>query len=352
MEADDELVGPLDADRHVERARADQAIADRLDELTAATDDERLVVEGPLDPTEAERVFERALELEADALDEPPMFTSEQLERIADEIGMDLTFVRQALGEVRLAPEERGWLDRLILPEPIMELETIEGLPRADLEALIDDWMMSHEGLIASANLEDGRQWDVDRRLGRRLRTIQRSGGNRISRVAGGDVVHRLHSITDDEHIVAMQSRGEGPLLVGKAGLVAAVLLLAAGLVVGLGAGGLGILLRWLLVGGVGGIGVAMAAIVGARRWARGIGRALKRSLTGLGERLRGRGRPRDKIDLKPIATELMKALADRVNARRLDRARLQFPPFSRHGHRPPSSRRQPPPPPGYRRRR
>jgi hypothetical protein len=49
-----------------------------------------------LDALEAERVIRRALELEAEALDQPHQFSAAQLERIAAEIEMDPVFVRQA----------------------------------------------------------------------------------------------------------------------------------------------------------------------------------------------------------------------------------------------------------------
>ena len=68
---------------------------------------ERLIADH-LDALEAERVIQRALELEAASLDEPHVITTGQLELIAKEIGIDPAFVHQALGEVRLESEHRG----------------------------------------------------------------------------------------------------------------------------------------------------------------------------------------------------------------------------------------------------
>lgn len=285
-----------------DRHREDHALADRLDAV------------------EAERVFARALELEAEAIEQPHLFTPAQLERIAAEVNMDVAFVRQALGEVRMTPAERRWLDRRILPDPLMHSQTIEGLNRAELDAALDDWMTDYEGLIASGRLDDGTVWDVDRRLAARIKAMRAAGGNRISRVAGGDVAHRIHTIGDDEHVIALQSRGEGPLLLAKVGLALAALVVGYGLVSGIDASLQGFLERAaysLVIGSA----TAAAAVAGARRWAKGIGRALRRSLTGLAARLnparRQRAGPRD---IAPVAAELMSILAEKVRERRRNR--------------------------------
>lgn len=282
--------------------REERALADRLDAL------------------EAERVFARALELEAEAIEAPHLFTPAQLERIAAEVNMDVAFVRQALGEIRMAPAERSWLDRRILPQPLMQTQTLDGLSRADLDAALDDWMTAYEGLIASGRLDDGTVWDVDRRLAARIKAMRAAGGNRISRVAGGDVAHRVHTIGDHEHVVALQSRGEGPLLLAKVGLALAALVVGYGLVSGIDASLQGFLERAaysLVIGAA----TAGAAVAGARRWAKGIGRALRRSLTGLAKRLNPARRPRaGPRDIAPVAAELMSILAEKVRQRRRSR--------------------------------
>lgn len=309
MEADD-LLGRSardSADGSAEVAANERAIADRLDAL------------------EAERVFARALELESEQLDQPHLFSADQIESIADEINMDVTFVRQALGEIRLTPKERSWIERRILPDHIMEAETIEGLSRDEVDELIDKWMRTYEGLIEASTVDGGVQWDVDRRLTRRLKTSQVSGGNRISRVAGGDVTHRVHSLSDEEHVVAMQSEGEGPLLLGKAGLAVGALIILMGAVGGLSqplAEYLQTLASLAVVGG----GVAAGAVWTARRWAKGIGRALKRSLTGLLTQVRPKWRRNeDKPSFRPVANELLNLLSDQLRKRRESRDNRRF---------------------------
>lgn len=287
---------------HSAQAKADESIANALDALNS------------LNADEAEHVFHRALELEAESLEQPHVFSTEQLEAIADEINMDVSFVRQALGEVRLAPAEAGWLDSKILPEAIIAIETFDDIARSDLDSMIDDWMTGHEGLITASNLEDGKHWDVDRRWSSRFRAQQLAGGNRISRTAGGDVAHRVHSLSSDEHVVAMHSEGAGPLLVAKLGLAAAALILGYGAVSNLGLSPTEFL-QSLASLAVVAAGTAATSIFLARRWARGIGRALTRSLTGLAERVRGKRGPRAPIDLKPIVTELLQDLTRRVKA-------------------------------------
>ena len=60
------------------------------------------------------------------------------------------------------------------------------------------------QGMIERVRLEDGVRWDVDRRLSVRLRTAMTVGANRISRLAGGDVTHRVHTVSEREHVVAI----------------------------------------------------------------------------------------------------------------------------------------------------
>lgn len=298
-DASAETAGLSSSNEQDERHRSDHALADRLG------------------AAEAERVFSRALELEAEALDRPHLFSPEQLERIAAEVHMDVAFVRQALGEIRMAPARRGWLERRLLPDPLMETRTLDGLDRKELDRAIREWMTDYEGLIASGRLDDGMEWDVDRRLSARFKAMRAAGGNRISRVAGGDVSHRVHTIGEDEHLVALQSEGQGPILLAKFGLVAASLVIVYGLVSGVDASLQGFIER-VAYAAIIGAAIAAAAVAGARRWAKGIGRALRRSLTGLGDRL-GRRRPSAGTprDVAPVAAELVSILAEKLRDRR-----------------------------------
>lgn len=241
----------------------DRLIADRLDAL------------------EAEQVIGRALELEAASHDGAHVITTEQLERIAKEIGVDPAFVHQALGEVKLQGRERGRLDRFILPDDLIEMENLRGMTRADAEAAVERWMVNYEGLIRGSHLAGGAHWDVDRRWAAKLRSGSLNGGNRISRVAGGDIAHRMQTVASEEHVVALESKGEGPLLLAKAAMFLAGAVIVLGAAGSVGSGFVPFLQN-LAAATVFGAGIAVAGTAGARRWARAIRHAFRRSLTGL----------------------------------------------------------------------
>lgn len=251
------------------QAAGERRIADRLDAL------------------EAEKVFQRALELEAesqraaDDLGSGKAITAEQLEKIAKEIGVDPAFVQQALGEVRLERPERSRLDRFILPEDLIASATIEGMPRADVEAAIHRWMTSHEGLMVDEKLPDGVSWDVDRRWTTLVVARSLSGGNRISKAAGGDVMHRVQTTSEDSHVVALESTGERPMLAAKGALVLAAMIMLSGAIGSIGmelVPFLQSLAGYAILGGA----VAAGGIAVARRWAGRIKQALRRSVNGL----------------------------------------------------------------------
>lgn len=254
-------------DRHASAA-SDHLIADRLHAL------------------EAEKVIQRALELEAAQLDQPHVITTSQLERIAKEIGVDPAFIHQALGEVRLAPKERGRFATWVLPEDLIETATIQDLSREEVDTVIARWMTTNEGMIRGSTSAEGTTWDLDRRAVAKLRSHLISGDNRISKVAGSDVAHRVHSVTETEHVVALTSEGDLPLLFAK-GMIALGILLAALGLTGAGTEGLGEFLRALPIFGVLLGGFVLAGVAGARRWGQGIRGALRRALNGLTESAR-----------------------------------------------------------------
>lgn len=241
-----------------------------------------------LDALEAEKVIKRALELEAESLDEPHKISTDQLERIAEEIGVDSAFIHQALSEVKLTPAERSRFASWVLPEPLFETVTISGVSRQELDDAITKWMAQREGLTAGARLEDGTRWDVDRRWRAKARAKTLSGDNRISRVAGGDLTHRVQSIKQDEHLVAFESEGHLPLLLARLAMA--------------GGAALGLLMLWgAIVSGDALIGLGVSAAIvaaavaigvgGARWWARGVRGALSRSLIGLSDRIASGGK-------------------------------------------------------------
>jgi len=255
------------------QAAGERRIADRLDAL------------------EAERVLHRALELEAEAHSAEDDLSSgkispEQLEKIAREIGVDPLFVQQALGEVRLVGPERSRLDRFILPDELIATATIDGMSRADVEAAVHRWMTSHEGLMVDEKLADGVAWDIDRRWTTLVVARSLSGGNRISRSAGSDVVHRIQSTSDSSHVVALESEGERPMFAAKGTLVLAAMIVLSGAIGSLGQDLVPFLQSvagYLVIGGA----VAAGGIAVARRWAGRIKQALRRSVNGLAAKAR-----------------------------------------------------------------
>lgn len=292
---------------------ADDLQQQRLGDPAAASD---AIIADRLDALEAERVLQRAFELEAAATDQPHLISAEQLERIAAEIGMDASFVRQALGEVRMEGVERSRLDRWLLPDPIIETETIGDVSRADLDQLLDAWMTSHEGLLVRQRLTDGAAWDVDRRLGAKIRTAGTTGGNRISRVAAGDVSHRTQSVADDEHVIALQALGRGPLGLAKLGLSLAAITVLLGIVTGLVAGGVAAFAASVLSSLVIGTGIAAAGVAAGRVWARRIGEAFRRSLTGFSTEAVPRWLAGATGRTAPVA-EVMASIVERLSERR-----------------------------------
>lgn len=258
----------LQAERGAEQdlastANGDRLIADRLHAL------------------EAEKVIQRALELEAEQLDKPHVITTDQLERIAKEIGVDPGFVHQALGEVRLAPKERSRFAQWVLPDDLIETATIQGLSREDADKVINRWMTTNEGMVRGATTAEGTTWDLDRRALAKLRASLISGDNRISKVAGSDVAHRVHSVTETEHVVALSSNGDLPLMFAK-GMIALGVLVAVFGLTGTAAAGLTDFLRALPIFGLLAGGFVLAGVTGARRWGQGIRGALRRALNGL----------------------------------------------------------------------
>jgi len=256
MEADD-----LQSDQAQVNHQGERLIADRLDAL------------------EAEKVIQRALELEAESLDEPHIVTTDQLERIAAEIGVDPAFVHQALGELKLAPVERGRFEQWLLPDDLVETTTLSGFTREQVDDTIARYMTQNEGLIAAGKIADGMAWNIDQRWTAKAISGTLSGGNRMYKVAGSDIAHRVHSVSEHEHTVAFQSKGRGPLLVAK-------LLIGLGLGVGVLAGlaASGLVNGLVLFAVFAGAGIA-GGVGGARWWARGIRGAFRRSLMGLANR-------------------------------------------------------------------
>lgn len=252
-------------------------IPDSEDPDWAAAEDHRIA--DRLDALEAEKVMARALELEADANDVHNSLTPAQLERVAEEVGVAPEFVQQALGELRLAPRPRTRFARWVIPDDLFETATIEGVSRTELDTSVEKWMTQNEGFAKGALLDDGVEWDVDRRWRSRVLARSLSGANRMAKITGGDVAHRVHSASEHHHHVALSSEGFRPLLLARVVMSIGLIVSALGL--------LGAAVADDLAFGIPAFaGMALAsiwvAVAGARWWARGIRGALRRSLTAM----------------------------------------------------------------------
>ena len=228
---------------------------------------------------EAEKVIQRALELEAKSANTPSMISTDQLYTIANEIGIDPAFVQQAMGEIRLAPSQRSRFSKFVLPDDLFATATIDGISKDELTAAINRWMTLREGLVAKGATPTGVEWDIDRRWRAKTRARTLSGDNRISRLAGGDIAHSVHHVGETQHVVAFESEGRAPLMLSKA-IMSVGIGLAAFLLLGAVVSGdvlAGIIVAAVLSAASTALGVSLA-----RWWARGIRGSLGRSLLGL----------------------------------------------------------------------
>lgn len=271
-------VFPVDAEDFDELAteqqhEADRRVADRLDAL------------------EAERVVQRALELEAEGAQEAGSLglTADQLERVAEEVGLDPELVQQAIGDVRLSPTPRSRFARFVIPDDLFETTSVEGVSRPNLDRAIHKWMTQNEGLTAGAQLDGGVDWELDLRWRARLLSRALSGGNRMAKIVGGDLRHQVYSIAPDRHRVALESLGRRPLAFAR------VVLFVGAVLAGLGI--MGTAVSNELAFGIPAFlaffaASAWIAVAGARWWARGIRGAMRRSLSAM-IRTVGSSRPR-----------------------------------------------------------
>ena len=273
------------ARRYVECVDAEHLRSDEFGEAVQDADGDYQLADR-FEALEAEKVIQRALELEGKSSGSQSVISGDQLRKIAEEIGIDPLFVSQALGEIRLAPPERSRFSRWVIPEDMFETITIDGVSRQELDVAIDRWMTQREGLTASKASGNSTEWDVDRRWTAKARARTLSGDNRIVRVTGGDVTHAVHDVSQSEHVVALASQGRWPLLAAKlvmavGGAFTAIFLLGSLLN--------GQVVMGLLVAAALAVATVTLGVSLARWWARSVRGALSRSLLGLAKQV-GRG--------------------------------------------------------------
>ena len=123
-------------------------IADRLDSLNMDS---------------VERVLRRAIELQFDDDLGPDTLSPDNIERIAQEIGINPAHVRRALFEEATASEqvEMTPLDRFLAPVRMKERTMVEG-NLAEVTNTIDTWLEKHEGLQKRRIQGHGIVWEKD----------------------------------------------------------------------------------------------------------------------------------------------------------------------------------------------
>ena len=184
---------------------------------------------------QAERILERAIELESAAPGPGPnsAMSAEMLAHIAEELGIDVKHLRQAVSEelMRVETGAPSFLDRVLMPRSLVAHTPIAGSETA-VRQVVDAWMTNHEGLRKRA--QDGGTviWERDRSLGATI--AHAIGGNR-----GTGAVRRSRKVTstvrpgtDTEQVVVIEAD------IGMARATVLGLLVAA---VGIGAAATGV---------------------------------------------------------------------------------------------------------------
>ena len=210
----------------------------------------------------------------------------QQVEKIAGELGIEAEFIRRAITEVQTAPppDQRSKLDKRFLPEPLVESSAVEGMDVAEVERLVNDWMVNREGMRLIDRFEKGGgEWEVDPHWMTKLRTALNSDSGRLSRVASGPIRHQVDSISADKQVLALEADEKllqilGRVGIGVAGLITFAFWLIA-LFAALGSAGIGWTATWLLLGAFVGLGMFASVTAGIRSWGRRIKRRLKTTL-------------------------------------------------------------------------
>jgi hypothetical protein len=157
----------------------------------------------------ADRVLRRAIELQASGGVESDALDAQQLERLAQELGIEPAYVRRALAEERAgltaqsAPGGVG--ERLLGPRRLVTGRPVHGTPGPVLEAATE-WLQRQEGLRIRRRLASGLSWERDAGALARLRA-----GLGLSRGTGhlrqaDQVVLRVEPLDDDESLVTVEA--------------------------------------------------------------------------------------------------------------------------------------------------
>lgn len=230
-----------------------------------------------LSRVDAERVLERAIRLQTQRQREA--FTSEQIKRIAAELGVDSALVDRAMREqMTEPPAERSGI---FGPDRLVDRVTVRG-SAVEVDESILGWLEREEGLRPMARIDGGIRWEPDRHW---TTSTRLAFGSQSTKALRGmpEVVHRRTQLAGEEQLVELEV---------ETGRIRAT---ALGLGAGLGIAGIGggVATAFGVSGGndlaqFAAVAVPMLAVAGgaalitARAWANSIRRGISRALYGI----------------------------------------------------------------------
>ncbi|MEO6774019.1 MAG: hypothetical protein ABI467_13555 [Kofleriaceae bacterium] len=205
---------------------------------------------------QVELVLRRAAELEQRDETALDTLTPQDLERVADELGMSQDALHQALAESRagalVADEERTLLDRLFGRRIIEARRFVPG-EVTSLRLAVDQFLQE-QGFVLKRNLGQAQVWESGRDWRTRMRRALRAGAYRLPREVEIEV--RVAEVPGGPHPVLVALRVDATRARSSRVGAATASLIAAGLVIGGGALMLPMPTELLAIGGGGLAGV------------------------------------------------------------------------------------------------
>ncbi|CAN5563316.1 hypothetical protein BH11MYX1_BH11MYX1_54140 [soil metagenome] len=205
---------------------------------------------------QVELVLRRAAELEQRDETALDTLTPQDLEGVADELGMSQVALHQALAESRagalVADEERTVLDRLFGRRIIEARRFVPG-EAASLRIAVDQFLQA-QGFVLKRNLGHAQLWEAGRDLRTRMRRALRAGAYRLPRDIEIEV--RITGVPGGPHPVLVALRVDATRARTTRVGAAAASWIAAALVIGGGALVLPMPTELLAIGGGGLAGV------------------------------------------------------------------------------------------------
>jgi hypothetical protein len=185
---------------------------------------------------QVELVLRRAAELEQREETALDTLTPQDLERVADELGMSQDALHQALAESRagalVADEERTLIDRLFGRRIIEARRFVPG-EAATLRIAVDQFLQE-QGFLLKRNLGKAQVWEPGRDWRTRMRRALRAGAYRLPRDVEIEV--RITEVPGGPHPILIVLRVDAARARATRVGVATASVIAAGLAIGGGA--------------------------------------------------------------------------------------------------------------------